>query len=43
MISAIGAKLALAGVQDAKLYKGIPDLSRRTGAIILIGLGKGKA
>lgn len=25
MISAIGAKLAQAGVQDAKLYKGIPD------------------
>ncbi|MCX9866464.1 DUF927 domain-containing protein [Klebsiella pneumoniae] len=26
MINAIGAKLALAGVQDAKLFKGIPDL-----------------
>ena len=26
MISAIGAKLAQAGVQDAKLYKGIPDI-----------------
>ena len=25
MINAIGAKLALAGVQDARLYKGIPD------------------
>jgi len=25
MINAIGEKLALAGVQDAKLYKGIPD------------------
>ncbi|HBT0193450.1 DUF927 domain-containing protein [Klebsiella pneumoniae] len=25
MINAIGARLALAGVQDAKLYKGIPD------------------
>lgn len=26
MINAIGAKLALAGVQDARLFKGIPDL-----------------
>ncbi|HDT5989083.1 TPA: DNA primase [Raoultella planticola] len=26
MINAIGAKLALAGVKDAKLFKGIPDL-----------------
>lgn len=25
LINAIGAKLALAGVQDAKLFKGIPD------------------
>jgi putative DNA primase/helicase len=34
LINAIAEKLALAGVQDAKLYKGILTGRRRTGAII---------
>ncbi len=34
LINAIGEKLAQAGVQDAKLYKGFPTTSRRTGKSI---------
>ncbi len=40
MISAIGAKLAQAGYRRQNFIRVFPILIRRTGAIILIGLGK---